>query len=96
MTTAGFPTYLTDYYTDIRPLPGNKYAAINRLLFTCAIIVGKIDYEHGFSDRWCYSSYRDAKEALDNWNGEGEPEGWHRNPITGRRKNENGEEYVSH
>lgn len=80
------PSYLTEYYTDIKLLPHNRYAAINRYIFTCAIIKGNINDEFSFEDRWCYHSYRDAKEALDKWDGTGEPTGWHRHPKTGRRR----------
>lgn len=83
-------------YLHIKQIPGNRYAAIYPLMYTHAIIIGNIGDKYGYNDRWCYHSIYAAKEALDAWNGEGEPEGWHRNPRTGRRRDEDGNEYVNH
>jgi len=82
-------------YTDIRMLDIKRYAAIFRFAFTHAIIVGQIGDQCGYEDRWCYSTYDQAKAALDAWNGYGEPDGWHRHPISGRRRN-NGDEYINY
>lgn len=49
----------------------------------------------GYEDRWCYHELVDALHAFSEWNGEGEPEGWHRHPNTGRRIDENGEMYIA-
>lgn len=73
-------------YRDIRPLPGGRYAAIQPLAFTHALVVGRIGDMAGYDNSWCYGSYRAAKDALDAWDGVGEPAGWHRNPSTGRRR----------
>lgn len=64
--------------------------AIQPLMFTHAIYSGMNLW--GYEDRWCYKTYKDAKAALDAWDGaEGtEPTGWHRHPKTGRRVNEDG------
>lgn len=83
-------------YKNPKPLlarPGH-YACIWPLMFTHAIIVGKMGDDDEYEDRWCYHTYADAKAALDAWNGEGEPEGWHRHPPTGRRRDEYGVETV--
>jgi len=38
-------------------------------------------------DAWCYLDPRRAMEAAAAWSGTGDPiDGWHRNPITGRRR----------
>lgn len=90
-----FEKFLKDTgYTDIKAIPGNRYACINRFMYTDAIISGKIGERIGTEGRWCYENYRDAKEALDAWDGKGEPDGWLRHPETGRRR-ENGIEYVN-
>lgn len=74
-------------YTDVKPLKGGKWACINRLLFTTAILTGSdATVEDTYERRWCYHTYEDAQRALDAWDGTGEPEGWHRDPITGRRR----------
>lgn len=82
---------------DVRALPGGRWAAIQRFMFTFAIIVGRIGDRTGYDDRWCYHTYRDALHALEKWDGNGDPEGWHRHPKTGRRR-DNGDpqyEYVN-
>lgn len=75
-------------YRDPKPLPNARYAAILPLAYTHAIIVGNIGDRTGYSDRWCYHNYRAAADALDAWDGTGEPEGWHRHPVSGRRRAE--------
>ena len=57
--------------------------AIMPLMFTHAIISEVNRY--GYVGRWCYSSYQKARNALDSWDGTGDPLGWHRHPATGRR-----------
>ena len=76
---------------DFRPLAGDCYAAIVPLLFTHAIIIGRIGDDVGYDDRWCYLGYEQAKAALDAWNGTGEPGGWHRHPATGKRADKSDE-----
>lgn len=66
-----------------------RYAAIYPLMFTHAIIVGKVGDRTGYDDRWCYEQDGSALAALVRWHldrFEGEPDGWHRNPKTGRRR----------
>lgn len=73
-------------YRDIKPIPRGRYAAIRPLAFTHALIVGRIGDLDGYDEGWCYGSYRAAKDALDAWDGLGEPQGWHRHPTSGRRQ----------
>lgn len=82
-------------YKDIRPIPGNRMAAIHPLLFTHAIVTMDVGDKAGLANRWCYHTYDKAKAALDAWDGTGEPEGWHRDPFTGRRRTLEGEEEIS-
>ena len=35
-------------------------------------------------DEWCYEDEPKALQALEAWDGKGEPEGWNRHPRTGR------------
>jgi hypothetical protein len=72
-------------YRDARIVRADRYAAIHRKLYTHAIITGRLGDRVGFGDCWCYETYSAAKQALDAWHGDGEPEGWLRNPGTGRR-----------
>ena len=79
-------------YTDYRMYENGIDAVIHRFMFTVAILSEIGWHVHG--NRWCYESYEAAKEALDAWNGEGEPDGWHRHPTTGRRRH-NGVETIN-
>ena len=81
-------------YRDIRLLPNDKYAAIMPLMFTHAIIIGSMGDRFSYDDRWCYHSYESASKALNEWDGVGEPMGWHRRPASGRRVSAEGEEYI--
>jgi hypothetical protein len=85
---ANFFTYLTEKcgYIDVRQLDDTQYSAIMPLLFTHAIIVGRIGDYSGYEDRWCYGGLSKAQAAHNAWDGTGEPEGWHRHPATGRRR----------
>lgn len=88
--------WLTDEcgYKHVRLLPDGRWAAVLPLMFTAAIIVGRIGDVHGYDDRWCYHSEATALAALDAWDGAGEPKGWHRNPMTGRRVDADGTEEI--
>ena len=67
----------------------DSFACVMPLMFTAAIITGKLtEMSVGYSNRWCYHSIAAATAALDAWNGTGEPEGWHRHPNTGRRRDD--------
>jgi hypothetical protein len=82
--------WLTDFaekchYEGPKILPGDRYALVSPMLFTAAIITGDIGDDYSFTDRWCYHSTEAAHAALEAWDGEGEPKGWHRHPASGRR-----------
>jgi hypothetical protein len=70
-------------YSDVKFFPDGEVAWLARFIFTSAILYGLEPFGH--RDRWCYETMADARRALDEWNGQGEPEGWHRHPATGRR-----------
>lgn len=94
---ASFRRYLADQcgYLDVRVLDEHRYAAIMPFMFTHAIIVGRLGNLNTYDDRWCYHGYQVAKAALDTWDGRGEPENWHRHSATGRRKTDEGAEYIN-
>lgn len=71
---------------EARDLGDGRYSAILPLLFTHAIIVGRIGDRSTYDDRWCYRDRESAEKAHLEWDGIGEPEGWHRHPLTGRRR----------
>lgn len=71
---------------------GRYYIGVMPLMYTGALIYGATANQYGYMDRWCYKSVQAAIAAGDAWAGDwpNEPEGWHRHPGTGRRR-ENGD-----
>jgi hypothetical protein len=67
--------------------PG-RWAAVRDLLFTAAIVDGPLMDFTGIDRHWCYRDRPAALAALAAWETAGTPEptGWHRDPITGRRR----------
>jgi len=82
-------------YVSPKPLGDGRWAALFRFMFTWAIVVGRVDDMNTYDNRWCYHTEGAARVAFENWSGDGEPDGWHRHPLTGRRRGENGEEYIN-
>lgn len=81
-----FVRYLRDNgYTDIKLTNCGLYGCIAKFMFTHAILLGRVGNFHTYDDRWCYSTYEQAKAALDEWDIRDEPRGWIRHPATGRR-----------
>lgn len=69
-----------------KPIGDGLYAAIKPLLFHWTLIVGEVGDKASYVDRWCYATQDVADRALSNWDGVGEPQGWHRHPGSGRRR----------
>ncbi len=87
------------YPSDViyKVLPNGKIAWVHPLLFTYAILVASADsVSCEYEDRWCFTDKGLAVAALEHWSTESEPEGWIRNPRTGRRRPDGDEsrEYV--
>lgn len=81
-------------YTYMRRLPDGRICGVHRLLMHWTMHVG-ID-EIGYAERYCYRSELRAIRALKEWNGTDDPEGWHRHPTTGRRRDpETGREWIA-
>lgn len=70
----------------VRRLDDRRYVSVMPLIYTQAVIWGYVDDSWGYEDRWCYHDAETALAAATAWNGEGEPEDWHRHPRTGRRR----------
>jgi hypothetical protein len=73
------------------PMGNGRWCALYRLVFTCAIIQGSMFDDSGYEDRWCFDSVDKAVLGLVKWiaqDFEGEPQGWHRHPDSGRRRPE--------
>ena len=62
------------------------YCAIKPLMFHWTMIIGEIGDQCSYADRFCYADRNAAIRAIFTWNGEGQPTGWHRHPLTGRRR----------
>jgi hypothetical protein len=93
LTKAGYPEG-----SPFRVLPDGRFAWIHRLMFTHAICVASLEsFGVGYDDRWCFTEEHLAKFALEHWDGD-EPEGWIRNPRTGRRRpgGDKSREYVEY
>lgn len=82
-------------YLDIKRIDEGTWTCIFPLAYTHAIITVKHNDFFSVGDRWCYHSYEAARAALDAWDGTGEPQGWHRHPATGRRREKDGTEYIN-
>lgn len=80
-------------YYSIRELPGRGLCGLMRFAFTTGLVIGMDDF--GYHGRYCYSSQADAKEALANWNGEGDPGGpWIKYKGTGGERTNKNIEYA--
>lgn len=76
---------------------GDEWGIVGIMPFIYTVAIVAEIHEYGYVHRWCYHSYEAAQEAYNNWNGEGEPEGWHRHTPSCRRR-ENGDktkEYIT-
>jgi len=60
-------------YTEIREIEGRGLCGLKHFMFTTGLVYGmtKIEYE----GRYCFERFSDAKEALNNWDGKGDPTG---------------------
>ena len=74
-----------EYYVDVKQLPDGRFIGTMRLLFHWTIHVD-IDPMGYWRERYCYATYEMAKRALDEWDGLGDPDYWHKHPDTGRRR----------
>ena len=71
-----------------RRFDDGMYAIAYPLLLHWTIIHGHEDDLSGYDQRWCYATGELAEMALNEWDypAQKEPEGWHRHPLTGRRR----------
>lgn len=91
---ADLPPDVVDYYAMLKELPDGRVCGVQRLLFHWTLHVDIDDI--GYADRYCYQTADGAFNALMQWNGEGDPEGWHRHPKSGRRRDlATGKEWIA-
>ena len=80
---------LRSWYREVVTFGDGEYVAIYPFMFHWTMVRGQLDWQEGYTDRWCYVDEAAAQEALADWtsrNFEDEPKGWHRHPDTGRRR----------
>lgn len=82
-------------YLEPKPIGNGRWAAARQMMFTAAVMTGRMRDYTSVEDRWCYMDMAKALKALAEWDGSGEPKGWHRHPMSGRRVSETGEEYIA-
>jgi hypothetical protein len=91
-SSAALPVEVSKMYRAMGQLPDGRYCGIHRLLYHWTLHVDV--HEMGYEERYCYETFEGAMMALMNWDGKGDPEGWHRHPTTGRRRAPDGHEWV--
>lgn len=88
------PPEVASHYVALRTLPDGRIIGVARLLYHWTLHVG-ID-EDGYADRWCFATRELAEAACRDWSGVGDPDGWHRHPKSGRRRDPTtGREWVA-
>jgi hypothetical protein len=85
-------------YESETKLADGRSVWLQRKMFTWAIVIGPTDADC-YDDHWCFETRDRAVKALAEWNPmiNPEPDGWIRNPRTGRRRPDGdaSKEYVS-
>jgi hypothetical protein len=78
------PKSITEHYVVMKTLPDGRICGVLRLLYhwTLHVDIDPICYR----ERYCYETFEGAAKALEEWDGTGDPEGWHRHPESGRRR----------
>lgn len=72
------------YYVAMRQLPDGRWLGVHRLMFHWTLHVDVS--EMGYEDRYCYDHLLVAIEAMNAWDGTGDPIGWKKHPSTGRTR----------
>jgi hypothetical protein len=60
-------------YYEIREIPGRGICGLQRFIFTTGLVIG-MD-EIGYQGRYCYSTENEALDAINSWDGTGDPPG---------------------
>lgn len=89
---------MTHGYESETKLPDGRSVWLQRKIYTWAIVVGQSD-SMIYDNHWCYENRAGAEQALAAWNPleQAEPQGWIRNPQSGRWRPDGDEskQYVS-
>lgn len=70
-----------------RELPDGRLVELWRMLFTFRITITSPQNDGiCWDDAWCFTDGRlsEAVFAFQSWDGEGEPVGWNKHPVSGR------------
>lgn len=88
------PEDIQKEYYYLQVLSDGRICGIHRLMYHWTLHVDIDDI--GYADRYCYPTYESALVGLIDWDGVGDPKGWHRHVGTGRRRNlQTGEEWIA-
>ena len=87
MTAAELPAIWLEQFLEVRDVPERGLCAVERFIFTCGLLT-QIDVDgicYDFAARYCYPSEREARRALAEWDGKGDPPGdWIKEKVSGR------------
>jgi hypothetical protein len=75
---------ITKYYTAMRTLSDGRICGVHRLLYHWTMHIDISEW--GYEDRYCFATEAMAIEAMEAWDGNGDPVNWHRHPASGRRR----------
>ena len=64
---------LKNGYFGIREIPGQGICALQHLMFTKAVVCGLTEVSYRY--RYCYHTLGEAIDAINSWDGEGDPPG---------------------
>ena len=83
------------------PAPdGVRWIGYKPLMFHYTLMWGYMGDKTSIEGRWCYERLDEVRQAFIEWGltfFEGEPEGWHRDPLTARRRpgGDKSKEYIA-
>jgi len=60
-------------YVCVQKLPNGMWVGMQRMLYTTGLFIGLT--VEGYSGRYCYERFADVKDALQTWDGTGDPPG---------------------
>lgn len=76
------PDEITKHYRQFWTLPDGRLCGLMRLILHWTVHID-LDYG-GYRERYCFLTPELAVEAMDQWDGTGDPINWHKHPNTGR------------
>ncbi len=76
-------------YRELREIEGKGICGLMKFVFTTGLVIGM--NEIGYYGRYCYATEQEAMDALNSWDGKGDPSGnWIKYKGTGgERENSN-------